>query len=42
MEKGADGFSNIHRASVDPIVNCMVNQGLSLGSLWFSDYLDAR
>ena len=42
LEKGADGFSTIRRASDDPIVNNMVAEGLSLGGLWYSDYLDAR
>lgn len=42
LEKGADGFSTIRRASDDAIVNAMVNEGLPLGSLWYSDYLDAR
>ncbi|HIJ83677.1 MAG TPA: AAA family ATPase, partial [Magnetococcales bacterium] len=42
LEKGADGFSKVWRASEDPIVNDMVKEGLPLGGLWFSDYLDAR
>ena len=42
LEKGADGFSAIRRASDDPIVNNMVAEGLPLGGLWYSDYLDAR
>ena len=42
LEKGADGFSTIRRASDDPIVNNMVAEGLPLGGLWYSDYLDAR
>ena len=42
LEKGADGFSTIRRASDDPIVNNMVEEGLPLGGLWYSDYLDAR
>lgn len=42
LEKGTDGFSTIRRASDDPIVNNMVEEGLPLGGLWFSDYLDAR
>lgn len=40
LEKGEDGFSTIHRASDDPIVVAMVGEGLPLGSLWYSDYLD--
>lgn len=42
LEKGADGFSTVRRASDDPIVNAMVDEGLPLGSLWYSDYLEAR
>ncbi|MCW5983555.1 MAG: AAA family ATPase [Bryobacteraceae bacterium] len=42
LEKGADGFSTIRRASSDPIVQNMVDEGLPLGGLWYSDYLDAR
>ena len=42
LDKGGDGFSTIRRASDDPIVNNMVSEGLPLGGLWYSDYLDAR
>lgn len=42
LEKGADGFSTIRRASDDPIVKNMVAEGLPLGGLWYSDYLDTR
>jgi hypothetical protein len=42
LEKGADGFSIINRASDDPIVDNLVKEGLLLGGLWYSDYLDAR
>jgi predicted ATPase len=42
LEKGPDGFSTIRRASEDPTVQSMVAEGLPLGSLWYSDYLDAR
>jgi len=42
LEKGADGFSTIRRASDDPVVNAMVAEGLPLGGLWYSDYLDER
>ena len=42
LEKGEDGFAIIHRASDDPVVKAMVEEGLPLGSLWYSDYLDAR
>ena len=42
LEKGDDGFATISRASDDPIVKAMVDEGLTLGSLWYSDYLDRR
>ena len=41
LEKEPDGFSTIRRASDDPIVENMVAEGLPLGGLWYSDYLDA-
>ena len=42
LEKQDDGFATIRRASDDPIVKAMVEEGLTLGSLWYSDYLDQR
>ncbi len=42
LEKGADGFALIRRASDDKRVSNMVAEGLPLGGLWYSDYLDAR
>jgi predicted ATPase len=42
LEKGADGMSTVHRASESPIVANMVAEGVPLGNLWYSDYLDAR
>ena len=42
LEKGEDGFATIRRASEDPVVKNMVAEGLPLGGLWYSDYLDAR
>ncbi|MCX6619764.1 MAG: ATPase, partial [Acidobacteria bacterium] len=42
LEKGDDGFSTIRRASADSTVQSLVAEGLPLGSLWYSDYLDAR
>jgi predicted ATPase len=42
LDKGADGFSNIRRASDIELVRNMVAEGLPLGGLWFSDYLDPR
>ena len=40
LEKGEDGFSTIRRASDDKIVKSMVEEGLPLGGLWYSNYLD--
>lgn len=42
LEKGPNGFSVIRRASDDAIVQSMVAEGLPLGGLWYSDYLDRR
>lgn len=42
LEKKQDGFASIKRVSADPVVKAMVEEGLPLGSLWYSDYLDAR
>jgi len=42
LEKGNDGFSTIRRASDNKLVVNMVAEGLPLGGLWFSDYLDER
>lgn len=42
LEKGVDGYSTIRRAGDDIIVKNMVAEGLPLGGLWYSDYLDAR
>lgn len=40
LEKAEDGFATVRRASDDPVVKCLVDEGLPLGSLWFSDYLE--
>lgn len=40
LEKQADGFSKITRASSNKLVCNMVEEGLELGNLWYSDYLD--
>ena len=42
LEKGEDGFSTIRRASEDLLVNNLVDEGLPLGGLWHSDYLEPR
>lgn len=40
LEKGADGYSTIRRASDSQMVKDLVEEGLPLGGLWYSDYLD--
>jgi predicted ATPase len=42
LEKGEDGFSRIRRASEDSLIKNLVDEGLPLGGLWYSDYLDNR
>ena len=42
LEKEPDGFSTIHRASDNEIVRALADEGLPLGGLWYSDYLDQR
>lgn len=42
LKKGADGFSQIKRVSDIALVSHMVEQGLPLGGLWYSDYLDSE
>lgn len=42
LEKVEGGYSNIRRANADPLVVNLVEEGLPLGSLWYSDYLDPR
>lgn len=42
LHKGADGFSTIQRVSELQDVKNLVAEGLPLGGLWYSDYLDAR
>ena len=41
LEKGTDGFSGVRRASADPVITSLVAEGLPLGGLWYSDYLEA-
>ncbi|MBO7485542.1 MAG: AAA family ATPase [Spirochaetaceae bacterium] len=40
LEKQPDGFSKITRASSNELVRNMVEEGLELGNLWYSNYLD--
>lgn len=42
MEKNTNGFSVIRRASSDQLVTNMVAEGLPLGGLWYSDYLEMK
>ncbi len=42
LEKEEDGYSTVHRASDLEIVKNLVSEGLPLGGLWYSDYLDVR
>lgn len=42
LEKGADGYSVIRRVSDLEIVKNLVEEGLPLGGLWYSDYLEAK
>lgn len=42
LEKGEDGYSLIRRVSDLEIVKNLVDEGLPLGGLWYSDYLEAK
>ncbi len=42
LKKRGDGFSQIQRVSDIVLVQNMVDQGLPLGGLWYSDYLDSE
>ncbi|MFN0165623.1 MAG: AAA family ATPase [Bryobacteraceae bacterium] len=42
LEKASDGFAGVRRASDDTVVDELVKEGLPLGNLWYSDYLDPR
>lgn len=42
LEKGRDGYSTVRRVSELIDVKNLVAEGLPLGGLWYSDYLDAR
>jgi predicted ATPase len=42
LEKKDDGFSKISRASDNKLVQNLVDEGLPLGGLWYSDYIDSR
>ena len=42
LEKQDDGYSTLKRASDYPEVVAMVDEGIPLGSLWYSDHIDSR
>jgi hypothetical protein len=42
LDKGSDAFASVRRAGDDPIVQSMVEEGMPLGALWFSEYLDGE
>jgi predicted ATPase len=42
LEKGPSGFARARRASDNALVKNMADEGLPLGGLWHSDYLEAR
>lgn len=42
LEKGADGFSTTRRVSDLEVVKNLCAEGLPLGGLWYSDYLESR
>jgi predicted ATPase len=42
LEKGPDGAASVRRASDDSIVRGMVEGGLPLGALWYSEYLEGE
>lgn len=42
LEKGSDGYSTVRRVSDLEIVRNLVDEGLPLGGLWYSDYLDSK
>jgi hypothetical protein len=39
LNKNNKGFAEITRASEYEIINNLVEEGLPLGGLWYSDYL---
>ena len=42
LEKGPDGFAAILRVSDEETVKAMWEEGLPLGGLWYSEYLDRK
>jgi predicted ATPase len=41
LEKDESGFACVFRASDHEVVRNLVAEGIPLGNLWYSDYLDA-
>ena len=41
LEKQPDGFSTVRRVSSSVLIDNLVQEGLPLGNLWYSDYLDS-
>ncbi len=42
LEKGQDGFATVRRAGDDARTKNLVAEGLPLGGLWYSEYLDGN
>jgi predicted ATPase len=42
LEKTENGFSKISRASDNKLIKNLADEGLPLGGLWYSDYMDSR
>lgn len=42
LDKGKDGYSVVRRASDVAVVRNLMAEGLPLGGLWYSDYLEAK
>lgn len=42
LEKGSNGFSTVRRVSEIDVVKNLVSEGLPLGGLWYSNYLEAN
>ena len=42
LEKGEDGFARVRRTSSSTLATNLVGEGLPLGGLWSSDYLDGE
>lgn len=42
LRRGKNGFTHVQRVSEIDVVRNLVQEGLPLGGLWYSDYLDER